>query len=783
MILPCAVILIGMAFVLAWQTMPRWMTICTRHLRRWSGLTALIVGLLLAATALHVTGAGPASPAATPPPLSTALYTALQFFVLNANPSDFDSRSPWVTAWVAFLASLLFIIVAAQGIAMLFHDSLTRLRLAGARGHVVICGAGRIGHQLVADLVDPARGDPRRVVVIERDAGHPDIPWLQENGIVVVTGSAQRAEVLDKAGVDRAAEVFVVTGSDEVNVECVVEIRDRLYSKKSWRFLPRFGTEPPLRCYVHLRDRDLAASLCSRTAVIEKAPFDPAPGGTASHAQRGLDIEVFNVTERTVRKLFEKLGQQPHLLPLQGDEVAHIVIVGFGDFGRSLALSLAELGHFPNQKRLRVTIADRDIERKARHFLARYPRFTSRSHPDAVPMWDPCGDASSVGPFGAAPGRADEWAHDSAPGLTFICNARFIELPDVAEERWVEALDRDLTLRGVKPLVFVCFDEDKLNFKLAERLRAARDRHGEGEKKDGVWRRRDDWPIYVWIPAQRELSAVLLRSGDDPFPFGHCYGSVSYAEVTDGWCDRLARFLKLGYTAHYDATRNAEAKHAWADARQYASLLPDPTGMTPRSRSWQAITDATKRCWDAESNEAFRASDRSAAIHAVVKLASLGIVLPDTPGDSQGASAAASRALRNAKRTLPVDSDVHLASGRPGEEQEQAESQTLKSLACMEHYRWCSERLLAGWHYAPLAQPAQDADDDEKRRHNDWQKDQKNRRLKHPCLVPFEHLPTKLDREKDHFCVQIVLALAAKDGFLPIGLRPAEASPPAAGTA
>jgi hypothetical protein len=55
-----------MAVVPAWQTMPRWMTICTRHLRRWSGLTALIVGLLMAATALHVTSAGSAPHAAAP---------------------------------------------------------------------------------------------------------------------------------------------------------------------------------------------------------------------------------------------------------------------------------------------------------------------------------------------------------------------------------------------------------------------------------------------------------------------------------------------------------------------------------------------------------------------------------------------------------------------------------------------------------------------------------------------------------------------------------------------
>ncbi len=788
-ILYCAVVLLA----------PRITTRLTRLLRFLSGIIVLVLGLMLAAAAIHVALTGLRKDA-EPPGLFYSIYRAAQFFVLNVDPTS--DRSP-VSPYAAILASTLFLVIALQGISVLFHDSLARLRLWFCTKHIVICGVGRIGHQLVNDLVSQAGSqseckgsDWTNIVVIERDPEHPDLPWLKEHGVLVVIGEAQRGETLARAKVERAGQVFVVTGSDEVNVESVIEIRDYLARSHS--------TSPSdrLECYVHLRDRDLAASMRARVTELERHSSD--------RAGRRIDIEVFNAGERSVRRLLEDLVHHREWLPMQEAEVAHFVILGFGNFGQSLALSLAELGHFPNIKRLRLTIADRGIEEVARTFLARYPRFTHLRRPGQPPMWTP--GARSSPPFCAsAPAEQDHWHHRSETSIDFVCNARFVELADVAEERWVVALDEDLMRERVKPIVFVCFDEDRVNFKLAERLRAVRDRLGDRYDDDanhtptktGIAR----WPIYVWIPAQRELSQVLAgASSPDPRPFGHCFGAVSYHELVHNWSDRLARFFKFGYTAAY--RENVECRASWANLAHDVTGLPQTYPSMGLDCDWKTHEENAKKIWEAEEQEAYRASDRSAAIHAVVKMAALGLELPATrlePATSaavtgNGLSIALTRLVRSLIGTDKRGRCDNSASLRPRGHANAREwalqllahakhpsgipvtddcctlkpnndaflpaaAAMLGRLVQMEHYRWCSERLLTGWRYGNAVQdgPLQ----------QDAKNDRKNRQLRHWDLVCFDKLGRS--QVKDHFSVHVVLALAAADEDFPIGWLPPNA--------
>ena len=55
----------------------------------------------------------------------------------------------------------------------------------------------------------------------------------------------------------------------------------------------------------------------------------------------------------------------------------HLVIVGFGRMGRSLALRAAKMGHFANGKLLRISVIDREADRQREHFLFRYPALES----------------------------------------------------------------------------------------------------------------------------------------------------------------------------------------------------------------------------------------------------------------------------------------------------------------------------------------------------------------------------------------------------------------------
>lgn len=722
-----------------WRLLPRYATRASRNLRQLIGPAVLVFGILLLLSAIYST-LGPHHDHGALPFFS-AVYKAVQFFPLNGDPGDLRTRWNWGEWLVALFAVLLFLGVAIQGIVLLFHESLSNARLLLANRHVVICGVGRIGHQLVDDLVN-IRNDGRTVVVIERDPEHPDLSWLREQGVVVITGAAQRADVLQKARVRRADEVFVVTGSDEINVECVVELRDQLRG---------CGRREPLRCHVHLRDRDLASGV--RTLLNRAADKNEVP----------LDVEIFNSIERTVRRLFQDLVVSPERLPAKQGEVAHAVIIGFDEFGQGLAESLATLGHFPNLARLRMTIIDHDLDAKAKAFLARYPRFTRR-HPDApkgkvvVPWWD-LSDST------VADQSRDQWDYGSDPGIDHVCNADFLDLGDVDEEVLVRKLAERFKPVGVKPLVFVCFDADQVNFKYAERIAGLRNRLDPQEfparSTAGGASGPERWPVFVWIPNQRELSEMLSRDSSAPRPFGACFGAVSFGEITASWVDELARFLKFGYTARFPdkGLVKDRVQNEWRSCAETVKGLPFSGGITSGVRPWHCHEDAARHWWNEEKSEAFRTSDRAAAIHAVVKLACLGFKIDPENG---GGSRALHDMTAAAKEVIGIGSPADESTCDPDADANRVASADLEKLTVlprMEHYRWCAERLMAGWRYAPL--PA--AGPDQGNRKNSLKE-----QFRHWDLVPFDRLPEG-EKGKDNYSVQVLLALAAHaEGLLKV---------------
>ena len=748
---------------------PRLLTKIARWARQWLGLALLVVGGLLLPLALVVSlgqkSDGPAAGVEGAATNSTdsifsALYTTAQFFVLNASPSTYERHSPTLSALVALLAAVLFVLVAIQGIALLFRDSLDILRLRMTWNHVVVCGVGRIGRQLVQDLVANPK-EFRRVVVIDIDTEHPDLTWLRENGALVIHGPAQRGDVLDEARIATASEVFVVTGSDEINVECVVEIRHRLTKRSSKR--------SPLRCHVHVRDRDLANGI--------RARLDREGG----NVQPRIDVEIFNSTERTVRRLFQD-GIGPERLPSKQGEVAHVVIIGFGDFGQELAERLATLGHFANLARLRMTIIDHDLEKKAKAFLARYPRFTRRD------PFAPTGEV--VVPWWRLSDRAhdrrclDAWEYGSDPGISHVCNADFLELEDVEEDVLVRKLAERFKPAGVKPLVFVCFDAADMNFTYAERLCELRNRLDpkqfppapsiESGAAGGPL-----WPVFVWIPDQSELSGVLGKNPSDPIPFGACFGTVSYEEVTASWADELARFLKFGYTARFpdEGLNKDDVRAQWRACAETVKGMPFSGLGTPGTCTWQDHVNAARHWWNQEKREAFRTSDRAAAIHAVVKLAFLGFRIDPATG---GGSDALREMVMAAKDIIPVTYPPHDEQMRDDSEHagdaadsvSQSDRERLQILPRMEHYRWSAERLMAGWRYAPL--PAEGPQQSQ-------EKASLKRQFRHWDLVPFDVLPQN-EKAKDNYSVQVLLALAAHaDGLLKVAPFPQASAPASRG--
>jgi voltage-gated potassium channel len=86
-------------------------------------------------------------------------------------------------------------------------------------GHTIVCGLGRMGRQLAADLRDAGRP----FVAIDSD---PEVAAEAEaDGVLVLRGDASDEDLLARAGIDRAAILATVLSDDAANVFVTITAR------------------------------------------------------------------------------------------------------------------------------------------------------------------------------------------------------------------------------------------------------------------------------------------------------------------------------------------------------------------------------------------------------------------------------------------------------------------------------------------------------------------------------------------------------------------------------
>ena len=621
-----------MAIALVWFALalftPGWLARVRRAWADWSGILIILVGLSVIGLGMATFIRGQTLSLRS---VALAAYDTAQLFTLNIDESKLNGKDNPL-GWLAAASAALFAVLFAFGvIAALFRDSLATFRLLIARRHVVVCGVGRTGRRIIEDL---HRRDARQLIVaIDVTPQISEDLSLYTRGVITLIGSATKEEVLRKAGVSRAAEVFVATGTDEQNIECAMAIADLSRPLRGslwggiWDGFRRYKT----RCFVHVVNRDLAEIFRAKSDDMEK--YLP-----------GIDIEVFSAAERTALKLLETMTQAAPL-PEVG-QVAHVVLIGFGKFGQSLALHLAELAHFPNHQRLRLTIADRGIRETARPFLARYFRFCRnkevlRADSDEAWTFSPADDewacaTGSLSSPDAAGSRVIDW----------VCNASFVEVDDPCDEAFVRRLSAAFADSHVWPAVIVAYDDDRRNFTAAERLKEIRDRLG------GVDAKR--WPLFAWISGRQELARLLNHQPDAAGvrPFGSFDDDAYYSDIADAWTEQLAYLMNYAYEK---PERLAELN---------APTPTQPGATVQRTNAWKQFKHDSLVQWQAKP-AVMKPSNRSAAAHGVIKLAMLGWQIHKGGG--------------GAAPELGID------------------ERRMETLARMEHYRWVSERLLAGW--------------------------------------------------------------------------------------
>lgn len=150
---------------------------------------------------------------------------------LTLTTIGFNEVQPLSTTGRLFSIAFAFIgigtvaYVAARWASLLLAGNLIRERqrariIRGMRDHYIVCGYGRIGRPLVADL----REARRSVVVVEKSADL--VRELREDDVPVVHGDATDEDTLLKAGISRASGLITGLPSDSVNVFVTLVARE-----------------------------------------------------------------------------------------------------------------------------------------------------------------------------------------------------------------------------------------------------------------------------------------------------------------------------------------------------------------------------------------------------------------------------------------------------------------------------------------------------------------------------------------------------------------------------
>jgi voltage-gated potassium channel Kch len=252
---------------------------------------------------------------------------------------------PWELEIARFTLPALAAITVVQALAVLFHEQARLLSLRTIRGHIMICGLSRKGLLLAKGFLESAQ----RVVIIELDEDNDLIEQCKARGAIVLTGDATDRSVLEQAAIHRARCLIAVCDDDGINAEIAVQAQAVSASK----------SHTPLTCIVHIVDPQLCDLL--REKEIASAEFD------------SLRLELFNIYFRGAKLMWEAFTNAS----FRTESPPHVLVVGLGKLGENLVIHAARnwqlAGTYPD-RRLRVTVVDREADWKCETLRVRYPQ-------------------------------------------------------------------------------------------------------------------------------------------------------------------------------------------------------------------------------------------------------------------------------------------------------------------------------------------------------------------------------------------------------------------------
>jgi voltage-gated potassium channel Kch len=438
---------------------------------------------------------------AHPPATIDLIYWSFQLFGLEWN--DGGGPMPWRLQVARFAAPLITGAIVLEAVRMVTANvsrAFSVARLWRFRDHLVICGIGRKTTTLA---LAARRQDPHRpVVIIERDTTDPRLTICRRAGVLIHPGDPTDPDVLRAAGLLHARVLVALTKEDGTNIQ----IAERA------RALCQEGRRTPLRVLVHVVDDEL----CRLIQELELATGRRDGSG-------GVELSAFDIFDTGARVLLEA---PPH--PVPAAPRGHIVIIGVGGFGTTLAAQAASAWALRNPgRRLAITLLDHDSTRR-RALEALHPELEWGWEIRQVDMDVTSGDFLTAG-FLTWNGLEadvvyvcfDDDARAVATALSLQPRAHPRGIPIVVRRSEETGLASLLDpARGLHdfPLVERTCTAEILEQTLTERIARAFHEHAPGEPRVG-WEQLNEGQREAFRRQGRELLPRLQAAGYRMVPF------------------------------------------------------------------------------------------------------------------------------------------------------------------------------------------------------------------------------------------------------------------------
>jgi voltage-gated potassium channel Kch len=241
-----------------------------------------------------------------------------------------DLFQPARDPWQLVIAQVAIPGIALLSAAQLFLTGMRKnLRTAMARrksGHAIVCGIGDVGMQVIQNL--RVAGD--EVIAVDLIDDSPAGATCEKNGVPLLRGDAKNHHVLLAAGLRRACTAVLTTGSDSENLDIAMQIKAIQSGRDG----------PLLRVLVQVRNDWMHKRLMT--------------GGKSALGSSSVELQLFNPFTDAARMLIKRLQ-----LPPAPEFIAEtFVIVGFGAYGREMALQLVLSYPVAVSRTLKIVVFD-----------------------------------------------------------------------------------------------------------------------------------------------------------------------------------------------------------------------------------------------------------------------------------------------------------------------------------------------------------------------------------------------------------------------------------------